>query len=96
MSCTMKDFQLSEMEKVAKVLLKYKLSDDDLEVVTDALKYAYYEWCEANAHLCLFEDVMKQLSDDDVYHNFTKMMLPLALGYIPQKMEETFAFYEDD
>ena len=94
-SISMKNFQLEEMKEVEKVLRKYNVSEPDARIIKDALKQAYYEWCQSNAHGCLIEEVMRQTAGEEAYINFVKKMMPISFGFVNQKMLETFAFYDE-
>ena len=44
-----------ECEEVEKILDKYRIAEEDKEVVMSAMKEMAYQWCFANANACAYE-----------------------------------------
>lgn len=93
---SMKDFQLLEMKEVRKVLNKYSMTKKDRKIVEDALKQAYFKWCESNASECMVEEALKQLLEEDTFEKLAKIILMFHLSGMADKMEQTYAFYGEE
>ena len=93
---SMKTMQQQEMEEVRRVLRKYRMSKKDRDVIIDALKEAYYQWCDTNASSCLQDEVLRQLISEEAYVQYMKLHINLAPAFIAEKMEETYAWWDED
>lgn len=93
---SLKSMLLYEWEEIDKILKKYNVSAEDYNAIKDNYQDKCYQLCHINASACYFEDMFKQLVDEDVYRKFTLLYIQNFAGYKMEKMMQTFPWYGDD
>ena len=87
---SMKTVILSEMAEVEKVLTKNNLSEEDKEIILDALKEFVYQWCSLNATSRATEEATVKLYGEKALVDIFRETV--ISGVREKVFEETYPF----
>ncbi len=89
---SMKQVMLNEMDEVLEALDRAVIADEDREIVTGALKEAFYQWAMCNATACAFEEYVRE-ADKWLY---VRAATARSMAAVMRKMEETYPDWDEE
>lgn len=93
---SMKSVMEMELREIENACNKYKMTEEDASVITDAYKEICLQWCTTNAMACYMEDMFIQMFGEDVYAQFCKTTMWNFTPYLTEKLMDTFPWYKEN